>query len=273
MSETYYIDDGNEILYLKGFIEQGSETSDNSQPLYIYPFDKKYGKKNNISDNIIEIAGNMQITGLYNYNETTNIAEIENVTFFKEDKEDTVKLLALMYRLLNEGKNVLYKPKTTTPYIYTHFISNLDTLYKNTEFAFVPIFNGNKNKYNDIYKPGINCEECIFISKNSTFMKKFITLFESLRDISNYLDYGNYQLLSSVRISYLVVNKSVKKTIPVTVTDSMTGGDLKNINFEDEYLKAMDYIENFKSQKAGKKTRKTLRMKKRMNKTLKKRKH
>jgi hypothetical protein len=112
MSDVFYIDDGNEILYAKGFVEQGRNTSENEQPLYIFPFEKQFGPKNELSQTIISRATNMNSTGLFKFNESTNIAEIENTNFMKEEdplKPDTVKILALIYKLLSEGKNVLYK--------------------------------------------------------------------------------------------------------------------------------------------------------------------
>jgi hypothetical protein len=209
MSDVFYIDDGNEILYAKGFVEQGRSTSDNEQPLYIYPFEKKFGKKNELSQIIIKRATNMNSNGLYNFNESTNIAEIHNVKFMKEDqpqKQDTVKILSLMYKLLSEGKDVLYKPPTTNPDIYQNFISNLDNKYKNIEFAFVPIFNG--KSYNDIFRPLIDTNNCIYISHKSTFMQNFITIFESIDDLSGFINNGFYQLMSSVRIAYLIQKKT-----------------------------------------------------------------
>jgi hypothetical protein len=240
MSDVYYVDDGNQILYAKGFVEQGRDTSDNEQPLYIYPFEKKYGKKNEINEIIIKRSNTMNTTGLYVFNESLNIAEIQNTNFMKEeepDKPDYTKVIALMYKLLNEGKNVLYKPSSTDPEIYQNFIENLSNKYKNTELAFVPIFNG--RSYNDIYRPLIDTNNCIYISHKSTFMKNFITLFESIDDIASYINNGFYQLVSSVRIAYLIKKRSTGKIV---------GGN-NAIDYENEYLEAMEYVEN--NQKHG----------------------
>lgn len=298
MSDVFYMDDGNQILYAKGFVEQGRSTSENEQPLYIYPFEKKYGDKNTLSETIIQRATNMNTTGLFNFNESTNIAEIDNVTFMKEEdpqKADSVKVLALMYKLLSEGKDVLYKPPTTNSDIYQNFISNLDTKYKNIEFAFVPIFNG--KSYNDIFRPLIDTNNCIYISHKSAFMQNFITIFESIDDLSSFINNGFYQLLSSVRIAYLIKKKSYSNTAPAapepaapepvapaaeanadmesspTVT---TGGDSmpEVIDYENEYLDAMDYIDNIKQMvKTGgykKKPRKTIRQNKKRGKKTRK---
>jgi hypothetical protein len=240
MSDVYYVDDGNQILYAKGFVEQGRDTSNNEQPLYIYPFEKKYGKKNEINEIIIKRSNTMNTTGLYVFNESLNIAEIQNTNFMKEeepDKPDYTKVIALMYKLLNEGKNVLYKPSSTDPEIYQNFIENLSNKYKNTELAFVPIFNG--RSYNDIYRPLIDTNNCIYISHKSTFMKNFITLFESIDDIASYINNGFYQLVSSVRIAYLIKKRSTGKIV---------GGN-NAIDYENEYLEAMEYVEN--NQKHG----------------------
>jgi hypothetical protein len=275
MSDVFYIDDGNQILYAKGFVEQGRSTSENEQPLYIYPFEKKYGDKNELSEIIIQRATNMNSKGLYKFNQSNNLAEIENVQFTKEEdpqKKDTVKVLALMYKLLNEGKDVLYKPSSTNNDIYQNFISNLDNKYKNIEFAFVPIFNG--KSYSDIFRPLIDTNNCIYISHKSDFMKKFITIFESIDDISEFINNGFYQLLSSVRVAYLL-----KKKTPSKQNVMVGGNNIPEVyDYENEYLDAMDYIDNMQKmiQKGGykKKHSKTIKKNKKHNKHNKKsRKH
>lgn len=274
MSDVFYIDDGNDTLYRKGFVEEGRDTGDNEQPLYIYPYDKKFGNdKNELSDIITKKSANMNITSLYTFNESKNLAEITNVVFMKEeepDKPDNIKILALIYRLLSEGKNVLYKPPTTNSNVYDNFIANLDSKYKNTEFAFVPIFNG--VTYNDIFRPMIDLDNCIYISYKSEFMKKFITIFESLEDISAFINNGYYQMMSKVRVAYLLNKKaknvSVSTTVPASVTPipdtaiTVGGNAISNMfDYETEYLNAMDYIENLKNgnKHGGKKRKKTIR--------------
>jgi hypothetical protein len=270
MSDVFYIDDGNEILYAKGFVEQGRNTSENEQPLYIFPFEKQFGDKNELSQTIISRATNMNSTGLFKFNESTNIAEIENTNFMKEEdplKTDTVKILALIYKLLSEGKDVLYKPPNANVDIYQNFISNLDNKYKNTEFAFVPIFNG--KTYNDIFRPLIDTNNCIYISHKSLFMQKLITIFESLDDLSTFINNGFYQMLSSVRVSYLIKKKtySVKGVSnPVLVT----GGDSEVIDYENEYLDAMEYIDNIKKGGYKKKHKKSIRRNKKHSKKTRK---
>jgi hypothetical protein len=265
MGETFYIDDGNPILYEKGFVEEGRNTSDNEQPLYVFPYEKKYGPKNKLSDIIIKRGRNMKIDGLFEYDPVHNLAIIEKTQFMKEEdtsKKDPVKLIALMYALLNQGKNILYKPNTANSEICENFISKLDTQYKNTEFAFVPIFNG--KRYSDIFRPQIDTNNCIYISHKSDFMKNFITMFESLDDISEFINNGFYQLMSSVRVSYLMKKKSTvltrKSRSPSHKSNSssrksrspsdktkIVGGNKINIDFEKEYMDAVKYIEQMKN--------------------------
>lgn len=274
MSDVFYIDDGNEILYAKGFVEQGRSNSENEQPLYIFPFEKQFGDKNELSKTIITRATNMNSTGLFKFNESTNIAEIENINFMKEEdplKPDSVKILALIYKLLSEGKDVLYKPPNANVDIYQNFVSNLDSKYKNTEFAFVPIFNG--KTYNDIFRPLIDTNNCIYISHKSLFMQKLITIFESLDDLSSFINNGFYQMLSSVRVSYLIKKKSYSNqgssnNLPAA------GGSSEVIDYENEYLDAMKYIDNVKHTiKTGgykKKHKKSIRKNKKHGKKTKK---
>jgi hypothetical protein len=113
MSETYYLDDGNKVLHEKGFVEPGRDVAFNEQPLYITDFDKKYGAgRNELSEAIIRRSTTMATEGLYEFDEENNLAVIVNGTFTKgpeeDNKPDTTKILALILRLLSEGKDVLY---------------------------------------------------------------------------------------------------------------------------------------------------------------------
>ena len=214
MKETYYPDDGNKLLYEKGFVEPGRDVALNEQPLYITDYDKKYGaKRNELSEAIIGRASSMAIEDLYTYDDENKLAVIINGTFTKgpeeDNKPDTTKILALILRLLSDGKDVLYNPKPAEnggDAIYKEFIANRGTKYKNTEFAFVPIFN-KSCKFNDIYRPKIDVTDCMYFKSDCEFMKKFITMFESLKDMSDFINYGSYQFVSSVRVAYLVIKK------------------------------------------------------------------
>ena len=111
----------------------------------------------------------------------------------------------------------------------------------------MPIFNG--VHYNDIFRPMIDVNNCIYISHKSDFMKQFITIFESLDDMSSFINNGYYQLLSKVRVSYLIYKKPKN---PSTTTTTMStpivgGGEISDMfDYETEYLEAMDYAENVK---------------------------
>jgi hypothetical protein len=307
MSETYYLDDGNKLLYEKGFVEPGRDVAFNEQPLYITSFDKKYGAgRNELSEAIISRSTTMATEGLYEFDEENNLAVIINGTFTKgpdeDNKPDTTKILALIYKLLSEGKDVLYNPKPAEnggDAIYKEFIANRGTKYKNTEFAFVPIFN-ESSKFNDIYRPKIDLTDCMYFKSDCEFMKKFITMFESLKDMSDFINYGSYQFVSSVRVSYLVIKKQrtpkvvleqrplevqippaeeeqrpLEVPLPPAEDESAKelppneqqgggieqngggGGCAPNIDFEEEYLNAIempiDYISGVNQNAAGKK--------------------
>jgi hypothetical protein len=267
MRETYYLDDGNKLLYEKGFVEPGRDVAFNEQPLYITDFDKKFGDRlNELSAAIVSRSTTMAIEGLYEVDEENNLAVIVNGTFTKgpeeDNKPDTIKIIALIHRLLSEGKDVLYNPKKAEnggDAIYKEFIANRETKYKNTEFAFVPVFN-ESNKYNDIYRPKIDLTDCIYFSSKCEFIKKFMTMFESLEDMSNYINNGSYQLMSSVRVSYIVIKK--QKAVQAAEEQSMVGGS-GFIDFEEEYLKATN-IDDTSIQDAGKKYKKHTRKRKRV---------
>jgi hypothetical protein len=83
-------------------------------------------------------------------------------------------------------------------------------------------------------------------------------MFESLEDMSNYINNGSYQLMSSVRVSYIVI----KKQKAVQPAESMVGGG-DFIDFEEEYLKATN-MDDTSIQDAGKKYKKHTRKRKRV---------
>ena len=97
-------------------------------------------------------------------------------------------------------------------------------------------------------------------------MKNFITIFESMDELAAYFNNGFYQLLSSVRVAYLLKPK-------ISKPNSFIGGtnpeQPESIDQEREYLEAMDYIDNFKKGGYSKKHKKTIR-KNRKNKNNKK---
>ena len=166
--------------------------------------------------------------------------------------------------MLSEGKDVLYNPKPVEnggDAVYKEFIANREKKYKNTEFAFVPVFN-QSTKYNDIYRPKIDLTDCMYFNSKCEFIRNFMTMFESLEDMSNYINNGSYQLMSSVRVSYLVIKKQKAVQAAESMVQSMVGGS-GFIDFEEEYLKATN-MDDTSIQDAGKKYKKHTRKRKRV---------
>lgn len=248
MSDAYYFDDGNETLYRKKFVVPGRDPTENEQPLYITPYDKKFGKKNAISEQTIRRAGQMKL-----YDQKNGMVEIR-----EEDEIEPSDLIPLIYKHLDQGINVLYRPKNASSSIYKNFMDQLNTKYQNIEFAFTPTFN--KDQYNDIFRPLINTEQCIYFKSSSRFLKNFITMFQDLNQLSGYINFGSYQFMSSMRVAYLIDKKKSNKSV------AMVGGGSKLPNFEKEILEADLYKSKMSGGFIQRLTRKSYRIKRRVTK-------
>jgi hypothetical protein len=120
---------------------------------------------------------------------------------------DAGKILALILHLLMKNKSVLYNPKQLPGYNKANYTALLK-LEKETkgemEFLFVPNFKGSsKTSANFIYKPKLELNQPMLF-KPSEILIKFLSMFLSLNDLSNYLNYGSYEFISRIRIGYVL---------------------------------------------------------------------
>jgi len=56
MKSTHYIEDGNKTLEELGFVHPGGNLEDNEQPLYIFDYDTKFAKRQQVVDNNMKIV-------------------------------------------------------------------------------------------------------------------------------------------------------------------------------------------------------------------------
>ncbi len=119
MKGATYMNDGNIELIKKGFVNP-EDPSLNEQPLYIVSYDNKFGNRkypgeqetiNEISDIMFKKAANMNIESLGLITQG-DVVEIQN----KDNTIDNTKMLALIIRLLNDNKVVIYNPVSKTEY-------------------------------------------------------------------------------------------------------------------------------------------------------------
>ena len=145
--------------------------------------------------------------------------------------KDHKKIISLIIRLLDENKTVLYNPVDESGYNDKYLnllITNMQKLYKRSEFVYVPIFNNSKAPYsmNYFYKAEMSLNQPILF-RPSEFLKKFLHMFLSLEDLSAYLANGSYEFMSNTRVGYIIdkkekdtftqVKKTAAKKLPNTV--------------------------------------------------------
>jgi hypothetical protein len=259
MSSAQYMNDGNDILVRKGLVSL-TNPADNEQPLYITTYDNKFGNfkyaqdpdltYNEVADINMQRASKMSLDGLglVPMVDNPNIIEINDLSkFMKEDaptKYDNAKIISLIIRLLNDGKQVIYNPRAITGYnklYYDLLLKDSAEKLQSMEFIFVPRFtDGATASSNYFFKPRIETNQAMMF-RPSEILIKFLMMFLSLDDMSSYLNNGSYELMSRIRVGYLI-NKQ-KKAVPSGASIKIGGGGSGDINADiDLYNEGVDIL-------------------------------
>ena len=263
MSNTYYLDDGNEILIEKELVNPGKPFETNEQPLYITPYNQAYGdtkyfiKDHNLTYNQIaftnnKVALNMNIKSLHlNYsNIKNNIIEINDLSKLMVEDEpdeepneernplDIEKILKLILRLLISGKSVIYNPiseKGYNPEFYNLLKAKLQTTFKTMDIVFVPKFTiswAAPHSINYYYKPEIMTNQVMYF-KPTRVLIDYLHMFLSLDDFSLFIKGGSYQFMSNNRVGYLILKgKTTISKAAAIEPAAVTSGGMK-INTDD----------------------------------------
>jgi hypothetical protein len=241
MENTLYIDDGNEILYKKGLVDKEHQEN-NESPLYVIKYDDKFGNKqkdydgeklspNEVSEINLKRANNMNLESLktqniLKYSPDEKFVEIEDINSKLEEKE----LISLIIRLLNDGKEVLFNPSNKSGYnkeLYNFLIEEKDKRFKSLEFLYVTKKNDQNFYFSDFFKSGIQTNNVILFKPSNKILIDLLSMFFSLDELSNLLEYGCYEFISRIRIGYL--NIFIKKK---SKTDISLSSAKPNINPE-----------------------------------------
>ena len=281
MQGVQYINDGNEILLKKGFVNL-ENPDENEQPLYITSYDNKYGNIKYPHDNSLtynDVAAintkrseGMNIKGLALEDKGNNTIEINNFSVLMKEENNTQynhsKIISLIIKLLKSGKEVIYNPVSMDGYdkgLYDKLIKDKNSKFESMEFIFAPDFtNANTQTSNYFYKPLIMTNQAMFF-KPSDILIKFLTMFLSLDDLSMYINYGSYEFMSRVRVGYVIKDKTKKS--------ALTGGNNSAYNAIELYNQGIEML--YKGGKKGKTQKRITKPLGRSNKkniTLKKRK-
>ena len=262
MTDITYIDDGNEDLIRKGFVNPEDPFASES-PLYITKYDDKYGNQKHSSGEVdeegkqltvneavninIESANNIQITpGDVIKELQENMVEISGDYKKENGKPDQTKILRLVLKLLKEGKSVLYNPTHMEGYdesYYTTLMSKID-IYKNLDFVFAPQIDS--FVFNETFKPKIQINKPMLFCPGNDILIKFLPMFFTLDELSGYLNYGSYEFMSRIRVGYLYKKRNVGKMV-------VGGGQEDGDNFFTEYEEGLESMYSPK-RSGGKKT-------------------
>ena len=238
MKNITYLDDGNEELVKKGFVDK-LNPANNEQPLYIINYDDRYGNKkyvsdpevtiNQVADINLERAQNMNIEGLNLITSGDNMVEIQNA----DNSMNDAKIIALIIKLLNQGKCVIYNPVNKPGYdarYYDALKTKLD-VYKLLEFVFVPEVK--TYDFGDFFKPAVKTNMPMMFCPGNDILIKFLSMFLSLDDLSVYIENGSYEIISRLRVGYLFPSKknnnAITNNAPTPVEPIIGGGDAENL--------------------------------------------
>jgi hypothetical protein len=212
MNGIAYINDGNDLLIERGYVNV-DEPDSNESPLYITSYDIKLGNKkysgdpsytvNQISEINYKRARSMNIQSMPNVIDKGDFVEVSDHT----DMNDA-KLQSLIIRLLVDGKNVIYKPSNSDSSLYYNYLlENMNTLYSNLDFVFTPVISS--FYFSDFFKPEIDYSKPVLFRSGNKILIDFLSMFLSLDEVSSYLHNGAYQIMSRTRVGYLIRPKTV----------------------------------------------------------------
>ena len=230
MKKITYLDDGNEELVKKGFVDKLNH-GNNEQPITIIDYDEKYGTKKYVNDPEVTInqvaeinlsrAQNMNTAGLNLITVENNVIEIPNA----DNSINEPKMIALIIKLLQQGNYVIYNPISSQGYnsIYYDTLKSKMNLYKSLEFVFVPEITS--YEFTDFFRPKIKTNMPMFFSPTNEILIKFLSMFLSLNDLSEFINYGSYELMSRIRVGYLFPSKNRQSGVAVGAVAGGGDGD------------------------------------------------
>lgn len=210
MNGVVYIDDGNDLLYERGYVHK-SNPDLNESPLYITSYENKLGNNkyphdssytiNQLSDENYKLARSMNINSMKNVIQKDGYIEVSpNIEM------TDAKLQRLIIRLLLDDNVVLYNPKESSEH-YNYLLSKMNTLYEDMDLVFTPII---KSFYfSDFFKPEIDLTKPILFRPNNKILIDFLSMFLSFEEASEYLYNGAYQIISRTRIGYSIKKKDM----------------------------------------------------------------
>jgi hypothetical protein len=176
-----------------------------------------------------------------------SIIEINDLSRFMKDDDPTkynhAKIISLIIKLLKDKKQVIYNPKSMpgyNPMYYDLLLHDRTEKLGSMELIFVPRFtDGATASSNYFFKPLMETNQAMMF-RPSEILIKFLMMFLSLDDMSSYLNNGSYEMMSRVRVGYLI-NK--QKRVAATGASIKIGGGGSDLNTDiDLYNEGIDIL-------------------------------
>ena len=207
MSDVQYIDDGNEELITKGYVDPDNPLN-NEPPFYVIKYDDRLG--NNIhSSGEYDDTNTRKLT----INEIADI-NMRSATSMNIDDLTIEQIQPNLYEIKN--------------------IDKID-IYNSLEFVFVP--NIDSFVFSNFFKPTIELNQPMLFCPGNDILIKFLSMFLSFEDLSYYLHNGSYEFMSRIRVGYLFA----KKERPLIANpQNMIGGQVDK--YIDEYEKGLEEV-------------------------------
>ena len=237
MDSITYLDDGNEILRQKKLVDP-LDPLENQQPLYVIKFDDKFEKRNEIVINNLALIDQIDPTTLNLINIDENTVEIQNVDNIIPEEN----IIPLVLKLLNQGKYVIYNPIGKNNYeqsFYDKLISKLN-LYKSLDFVFNPKIDS--YNFSDFFKPTIKTNLPLLFGPGNEVLSKYLSMFKSLDDLSEEVNYGAYEFISRVRIGYLFASKTKTVAESAVSENTIVGGASTVEDYINEYENGLEIM-------------------------------
>lgn len=260
MNSITYLDDGNEILRKKKFVNPVNPF-ENEQPMYVINYVDKFEKRNDIVSNNLAVSDQIDIITLNLIKIDENTLEIENIDNIIPEEN----IIPLILKLLNQGKYVIYNPvnKNSDDRTYYDKLKSKLNLYKSLDFVFSPKIDS--YNFSDFFKPIIKTYLPLLFSPSNDILIKYLSMFKTLEDLSDQINYGAYEFISRVRVAYLFGSKNNKIASSTVAEINMGGGAASIDDYINEYENGLEIMYGegiLGGSKSTKKHKKTYRKKK-----------
>lgn len=197
MKNAYYFNDAdNPIFYEKKLVNpQSEDIYDNEQPLYIFDYNKKFNKRNNTHE------ANMKNATSYDISKYSP-SQLGVIEF---DDLPADEMISAVLKCIIEKKPCLFVTSKTNRDILKQFYNKYDNVYSKLEFVYYPL-KTNDVTYNSFYKVGIDTSQFIYVNTTeNSVLYKYLSMFETFDDLSEYIINGAYYLISMTRLGYIYV--------------------------------------------------------------------